>query len=365
MSNPRWRRKARLRSGPIGFIVTRGTRPVFPHRRSKVRLGIIAFIGLFVGLGRVSCGGIQSGMAGEGIPVIHMDELVARLQGHVRELTVTLGERSVRIPENLEKTARYIEAFYGSLRLEAERESYRFRDMTVANVVARVDLSVSPSRLYLLGAHYDTVGGTVGADDNASAIAVQLETARQLQALRTTTQSNVAVKLVSFALEEPPAFGTRAMGSRMYARNAKKKGERIDGMICLEMVGYTCSKPGCQDYPFPLMFMDYPKEGTFIGIVGNLSSRGLTRGLYNAFRKNEKLPVVKLTVPLGGWLMPAVRLSDHASFWDEGFRAVMVTDSAFYRNPYYHQDADTMDKLDFRFMAELVRSLVVFFADGG
>jgi hypothetical protein len=111
--------------------------------------------------------------------------------------------------------------------------------------------------------------------------------------------------------------------------------------------------------------MDYPKEGTFIGIVGNLSSRGLTRGLYDAFQKNEKLPVIKLTVPLGGWLMPSVRLSDHASFWDEGFRAVMVTDSAFYRNPFYHQHSDTMDKLDFRFMAELVRSLVIFFAETG
>jgi len=304
-------------------------------------------------------------MAEEGISVIDVDDLVRRLQGHVSELTVVIGERSVRVPDNLDKTARYIEAFYESLGLAVERESYRYRDMTVANVVTRVDFSASPSRLYLLGAHYDTVGGTVGADDNASAIAVQLETARQLQALRATRQLNVAVKLVSFALEEPPVFGTRAMGSRVHARNAKKNGDKIDGMICLEMVGYTCLKPGCQDYPFPLMFMDYPKDGTFIGIVGNLSSRGLTSGLYDAFQKNEKLPVVKLTVPLGGWLLPSVRLSDHASFWDEGFRAVMVTDSAFYRNPYYHQHSDTMDKLDFRFMAELVRSLVIFFAEAG
>jgi Zn-dependent M28 family amino/carboxypeptidase len=271
----------------------------------------------------------------------------------------------VRLPENLEKTARYIETFYQSLGLAVERESYRYRDMTVANVVTSVDFSANPSRRYLLGAHYDTVGGTVGADDNASAVAVQLETARELQELRATRQLDVEVKLVSFTLEEPPVFGTRAMGSRVHARNAKKRGEKIDGMICLEMVGYTCSKPGCQDYPFPLMFMDYPKEGTFIGIVGNLGSRGLTNGLCDAFQKNEKLPAVKLTVPLGGWVMPTVRLSDHASFWDEGYRAVMVTDSAFYRNPHYHQHSDTIDKLDFRFMAELVRSLVIFFADAG
>ena len=297
--------------------------------------------------------------------MVDIEERVQRLQEHLRELTVTIGERSVRLPDNLERTARYIETFYGNLGLAVERDSYRYHDMTVANVVTRVDFTANPSRLYLLGAHYDTVGGTVGADDNASAIAVQLETARELQALRANRQLDLAVKLVSFTLEEPPVFGTRAMGSRVHARKVKKSGEKIDGMICLEMVGYTCSKPGCQEYPFPLMFMDYPREGTFIGIVGNLSSRGLINGLYHAFQNNEKLPVVKLTVPLGGWLMPTVRLSDHASFWDEGYRAVMITDSAFYRNPNYHQRSDTMDKLDFRFMAELVRSLVIFFAETG
>ena len=153
------------------------------------------------------------------------------------------------------------------------------------------------------------------------------------------------------------------MGSKVYAKKAKREKEKIDGMLCLEMVGYTCHQEGCQSYPFPLMFMGYPKEGNFIGIVGNFSSKGLTSSLYKAFQKNRDLPVVKLTVPLGGWAMPSVRLSDHASFWDQGYKAVMITDSAFYRNPHYHTPSDTMDKLDFRFMAELVESLVMFFMD--
>lgn len=135
----------------------------------------------------------------------------------------------------------------------------------------------------------------------------------------------------------------------------------IGGMICLEMVGYTCHMPGCQSYPFPLMFFGYPQQGDFIGIVGNLSSWGLTRSLARAFAGNPNLPVVKLTVPFDGWLLPAVRLSDHASFWDEGFKAVMVTDSAFYRNPHYHLLSDRMEKLDFDFMCEPVQSLLVFF----
>ncbi|MEJ2428332.1 MAG: M28 family peptidase, partial [Deltaproteobacteria bacterium] len=133
-------------------------------------------------------------------------------------------------------------------------------------------------------------------------------------------------------------------------------------MLCLEMVGYTCHQKGCQDYPFPVMFMNYPKEGNFIGIVGNLKSTGLTNSLYQAFQKNRDLPVIKLTVPLGGWLMPSVRLSDHGPFWDQGYKAVMITDSAFYRNPHYHLPSDTMEKLDYKFMAELVESLVLFFS---
>jgi len=156
-------------------------------------------------------------------------------------------------------------------------------------------------------------------------------------------------------------YGTRLMGSRVYARKAKQAKERIDGMICLEMVGYTCHEPGCQGYPFPLMFMGYPDTGNFIGIIGNFKSRHFSRALHESFQKNQALPVEKLTVPWSGYLVPNVRLSDHAAFWDQGYKAVMITDTAFYRNPHYHTGRDTMDKLDFDFMSRLVDSLVEFF----
>lgn len=295
--------------------------------------------------------------------MIDIQETVERLQEHVQHLTVTIGERSVGLPENLEKTAVYIESFYQEIELPAHREPYPYRDFNVANIVAKIDFSGNPKKCYVVGAHYDSVWGTVGADDNASAIAVQLETARQLRSKLGEKELDLRVQFVSFPLEEPPTYGTRHMGSKVYAKKAKREKERIDGMICLEMVGYTCQQEGCQSYPFPLMFMGYPKKGNFIGIVGNLSSTGFTNSLYKAFRKNQDLPVIKLTVPLGGWAMPSVRLSDHASFWDQGYKAVMITDSAFYRNPHYHQPSDTMDKLDFQFMAELVESLVIFFLD--
>jgi hypothetical protein len=325
------------------------------------RFALLTLALLVVLLG-ISCNQEESESGGKGMEIRDVEKTAERLREHVKHLTVTIGERSVGMPENLEKTAIYIESFYRDLELPCRRESYPYKDFTVATIVANMDIGVRPTKHYLLGAHYDSVWGTVGADDNASAIAVQLETARELKSLLANKHSGIGVKLVSFPLEEPPAFDTRYMASRIYAKKAKKENEQIDGMLCLEMVGYTCHQKGCQDYPFPLMFMNYPKEGNFIGIVGNLKSTGLTNSLYQAFQKNRDLPVIKLTVPLGGWLMPSVRLSDHGPFWDQGYKAVMITDSAFYRNPHYHLPSDTMEKLDYKFMAELVESLVLFFS---
>jgi len=294
--------------------------------------------------------------------MIDIEATEARLKEHLKALTIDIGERSVRVPENLGKTAKYIRDFYRGIGIEARLEPYDYEGIEVSNVVAEVQLDPGPTRRILIGAHYDSVAGTVGADDNASAVAVQLETARQVMALKGKMALDLAVAFVSFALEEPPAYGTRFMGSRVYARQALKRGERIDGMICLEMVGYACREPGCQSYPFPLMFFGYPKEGDFIGVVGNFASRGLTRRMRDCFRKNPELPVIQLTVPFNGWIMPAVRLSDHASFWDAGFKAVMITDSAFFRNPHYHLASDRPETLDYGFMAELVESLVMFLA---
>jgi Zn-dependent M28 family amino/carboxypeptidase len=288
------------------------------------------------------------------------------LRDHVQMLTETIGERSVSVPTNLKKTEAYIESFYRALGVSVHTEPYSYKDLSVGNVVAEMTFGINPRKHFTLGAHYDSVSGTVGADDNASAVAVQLEIARQLHLLNKqenkSADINCSITFVSFALEEPPVYGTRYMGSRVYARKARQENKKIDGMICLEMVGYRCDTPGCQDYPFPLMFLNYPNKGDFIGIVGNLRSRSFTASLLKAFQKNQDLPVIKLTVPFSGWIMPSVRLSDHASFWDQGYKAVMITDSAFYRNPHYHFPSDTMETLDYRFMAELAESLVIFFS---
>jgi Zn-dependent M28 family amino/carboxypeptidase len=295
------------------------------------------------------------------LSIFDIGETVRRLKDHVRTLTVTIGERSVYRPANLARAAAHLEACLADIGLRVRRQRYRYGGFTAVNVAAEDPADAGQEPYYLLGAHYDSVAGTVGADDNASAVAVLVEAARTFRGLASRGCRLPPVRFVAFTLEEPPVFGTRYMGSRVYAGKARQRGERIAGMICLEMVGYTCATPGCQRYPFPLMFLDYPQVGNFIGIVGNLGSRMLTDSLWRAFRRNPDLPAVKLTVPLGGWLMPSIRLSDHASFWDRGYRAVMITDSAFYRNPNYHLVSDTMETLDFDFMAELVESLGLFF----
>jgi Zn-dependent M28 family amino/carboxypeptidase len=287
----------------------------------------------------------------------------SRLREHIRQLTVVIGERSVAAPVNLDRAAAYLRAFYRELGIGVRLEPYEYQGREVANVVAEITPGPKAAGRFVLGAHYDSVAGTVGADDNASAVAVQLETARALKALSDRGQLGPAVACVSFALEEPPAYGTQYMGSRVYAAKARRTAELIDGMICLEMVGYTARGTGSQRYPFPLNFFGYPKEGNFIGIVGNFASRALGAGVLQAFSRNPGLPAIRLTVPFGGHILPAVRLSDHASFWDAGFKAVMITDGAFYRNPHYHRPSDTMETLDFRFMAELVEGLALFFSD--
>jgi Zn-dependent M28 family amino/carboxypeptidase len=292
--------------------------------------------------------------------LIDMKETIRHLIDHLSMLTVTIGERNMFSPDKLDDTAKYIESVYRGIGLEAGLESFPFNGFIANNVVAVSRPSAPPAKLYLLGAHYDCVLGTVGADDNASAVAVQMEVARQLEEIRRRREVPVQVKFVSFAMEEYPAYATSPMGSRVHAKGMKARKEKLDGMICLEMVGYCCNEPGCQKLPFPLQYMGFPSEGNFIAIVGNGRSRELIRDMHTGFSKNPEIPVHTLTIPLNGWILHAVRRSDHASFWNEGFPAVMVTDTSFFRNPNYHLPSDTVATLDLEFMARVVESLLIF-----
>ena len=203
-------------------------------------------------------------------------------------------------------------------------------------------------RLIILGAHFDSVQGTPGADDNASGVAVLLEAARLLARARVGSQ----VLFCAFNLEE-----LNMIGSSYFVKKLKSVGAKVATMISLEMVGYTDSRPGSQKYPFGLKAF-YPDRGDFIGVIGNWNSASLLRRVARQMRQVQGLPVETLSVPGNGGLIPAVRLSDHAPFWDAGYPALMITDTSFFRNPHYHGSTDTLETLNLDFMAKVCEGVV-------
>jgi len=254
--------------------------------------------------------------------------------------------------QSIKKTEKYITNYFENIGLEVEQQRYKYDNYDIANVIAGSQKNLLSSKYYIIGAHYDSVPETYGADDNASGIAVLLELARY------TIQEKISlpVRFVAFTAEEPPTFSTRHQGSKVFVKSVKEKKDEILGAIILEMVGYTSNE---QAYPMVLKWMGYPSKGNFIGIVGNRKSKKFGQSIFQSFKKNAQLPVETLFVPFNGRILPDTRLSDHSSFWDAGLPAVMITDTAFFRNPNYHSPQDTFDTLDYFFMAELVKSLLV------
>lgn len=285
-------------------------------------------------------------------------EIRQRLQEHLRYLSVELGERCIFRPQNLKAAEDYVARIFAELGHPVRRQAFICQRVEVANVIAG---NPDPRGYYLLGAHFDTVAGTPGADDNASGVAVLLEVARL--ALRAPPSKPWA--FVGFTTEEPPVYFTPYMGSRVYAKAARKNRENLLGMLCLESVGYFRHEANSQHIPLPLRFLGYSTTGNYLGIVGNWNSRPLLQALERALKAGCRLPVATLSAPLVGSLVPETRLSDHANFWDEGYQAVMLTDTAFLRNPNYHTDLDTMDTLDLDALTELTLGLAHFVKEAG
>lgn len=289
----------------------------------------------------------------------HLD-LQRRLRAHVRVLCEEIGNRSIYTFANLLKAERYVTAALEEAGFLVEKQSFAYRGHPCANLVGRDPRHPVGGREYLLCAHYDTAWGTPGADDNASAVAILLEVGRLGRTAGTVATETAGWRLVAFTTEEPPAFHTRHQGSRVFARKAGRQKQRIDGVVNLEMLGYFKDVPGSQHYPFPARLFGYPDRANFVGVVGNWRSRHLAKDLVAAMRENTALPVQQLIVPERGFLLFFSRLSDHSSFWDHGYPAVMVTDTAFLRNPHYHGPSDSPDTLDFDAMAQVVQSLLCF-----
>ena len=242
----------------------------------------------------------------------------------------------------LEQAAQYIEKEFLKTGLDVKEDHFEWEGKSYKNIVAEKRGITSPHRVLILGAHYDTVPGSPGADDNASAVALLLEVARNIQAVPLGS----TVRLIAFSLEE-----FDYAGSAHYVEGLKKGGEEILGMISVEMVGFTGPR---QDYPPYLNPKHYPNVGDFIAIIGNEKSKELLEKVCQSFKTNSpQLPLEFLIVPGNGEGMEEARLSDHSPFWDQGVSALMVTDTGFLRNPNYHLSSDRIETLNFEFMQKV------------
>lgn len=280
--------------------------------------------------------------------IIEMSELANTLEFHVRKLAHEIGNRSVFEYEKLDEAARYITEQFRSFGYDLEFQTYRLWNKAVKNIIASKRGLQKPDEIIIVGAHYDTCYNP-GADDNASAVAGLLELSRLLS----DQQTNRSIKFVAFVNEEPPFFKTDDMGSMVYTKAAKAKGENIKAGLILEMIGYYVDKPNSQRYPL-FYGLFYPNKGNFIAVVGNPHSCRLVKQIKSTFRNHSQFPI-ESAIGLG--FIPGIDFSDHWSFWKQGYPAAMITDTAFYRNPHYHQGSDTYEKLNYESMAEVVKGL--------
>ena len=283
------------------------------------------------------------------LPPSSDDEIALRDRLRLHIGTIASSERNVWALERLEAAAHYLEATLSEAGYEVEREEYRSGATTVRNVVVELKGSARSGDIVIVGAHYDSVHGAPGANDNGSGVAAVIELAR---ALRRWTPTRTW-RFVLFVNEEPPFFRTGEMGSQVHARGAGARKERIVAMFSLETIGYYSDKAGSQRYPFGLGLF-YPDRGNFVAFVANLSSRGLLHQTIGAFRSQAAFPSEGIAAPA---FIPGVDWSDQKSFWERGYRALMVTDTALYRYPYYHTLQDTPDKVDYDRLARVTRGL--------
>jgi hypothetical protein len=288
----------------------------------------------------------KTGMRLTGQEMAYLRKALSR---HVYYLAETIGERHHENPNSLDKAVDYIVHEFEQAGYSASFEY--FGEANYRNVIAELPGVVKPDEVILVGAHYDTVWLSPGADDNASGVAVLLEIARIIR----DKSLNKTIQFVAFGNEEQPFAAGPDMGSEVHASRARQGDTDIVAMFSLEMLGYYSDDPGSQHYPEIIGWL-YPDKGNFVGFVANLPSGKLLLQSLKSFRCNSDFPAEGLWIPEN--FVPDIRRSDHASFWDQNYPALLVTDTSFYRNENYHTLADTPDTLNYEKMAELTIGLI-------
>lgn len=290
--------------------------------------------------------------------------LKSALLSHLNHLALGIGERNLSNRGSLEASARYIEEIFAQTGLKPQRQQYIFQGTNFANVEILVSGSGTGNRsesqateeaqeTIVIGAHYDTVPGSPGANDNGTGVAAVLALADILK----DSKPKRNIRLVAFANEESPYFAGDGMGSLNYARACKGRGEKIVAMYSLETMGYFSKEPGSQKYPPGVS--GFPNTGDFIAFVANIKSKDLLEQTKGLFQKQSNFPFQTIAAPES---TPGVSLSDHMCFWQLEYPAIMVTDTAPFRYPYYHLAEDTPDKIDHDMFTELVNNLGKTFA---
>jgi len=272
-------------------------------------------------------------------------------EARLRRLVADLAshERNLKHPQGLEAAASVIESTLASLGHRPVAQRFAAGNAEVRNIEIEIGGGALREQIVVVGAHYDALPGTPGANANASGVAALLELARLLHGAKPAR----TLRLVWFVNMESPYFLTAEMGSVQYVRRAASRGERIVAMYALETLGYYTDAPDSQRYPDPLGLF-YPSTGNFVAFVGNLDSRTLVRDSIAAFRRVARVPSEAVAAPS---FTPDIDGSDHAAFWQQGIAAVMVTDTAPYRYPWYHKEQDTADRLDYARFTRVVAGL--------
>jgi len=277
------------------------------------------------------------------------------LRRDVERLASQIGERNVARYQNLSAAADYLEASFAKSGCNVCRQGYKVAGRNCYNIQVEIRGSDRAEEIVIIGAHYDSVDGSPGANDNATGAAAVLALNRLFAGGKTSR----TVRFVEFVNEEPPYFQSPQMGSVVYAKHCRKRKDKIVAMLSLETIGYYSDQKGSQYYPFPIGLI-YPSTGNFIGFVGNTSSARLVRDVVASFRHHAKYPSEGGALP---GIIPGVGFSDQWAFWQEGYPGVMVTDTAPFRYPYYHTPGDTPDRVQYDRLARVVAGLERVVAD--
>lgn len=279
--------------------------------------------------------------------------LKENLYKHVESQVNTPRPRNFYNAASLDSAAAYIKAQFEGFGYSPKEQVYTVEGSKYRNIL--VLIGPENSKRFVIGAHYDVCGEQDGADDNASAVAGLLELARIAKENEDCLTNQI--EFVAYTLEEPPVFASKNMGSYIHAKSLKSKRVNVEVMICLEMIGYFTDEK-IQKYPLPLMELFYPSRGNFIAVVGNGKSKQYIKKVRDAIRNNSSIDCRSLTAPS---FITGVDWSDHRNYWHFGYKAIMITDTSFYRNKNYHTPGDTIDTLDFEKIAQVVKGIAHFF----